>query len=138
MTLSRIAVALLVLSVSPGALAADPNSTAATSSDTSQPTVGIMPRLVPWFTGMKRPTHYVKVVDPDLTYDAIVRSLHDQNAFLKGNLMGATCLKLRAYKVKGKETLSENESAFVSYSTCQWATNYQIRSAVQTVQEPAR
>ena len=127
MTLSRIAVALLVLSVSTGALAADPNSTAAISSDTSQPTVAIMPRLVPWFTGMKRQTLYAKADDHDLTHDASVRYM-----------MGATFLKLRAYKVRGKETLSENESAFVSYSTCQWATNYQIRSAVQTVQVPAR
>ena len=135
MTLSRIAVALLVFSVSTGAWAADPNSTAAVSSDTSKSTVTIMPRLVPWFAGTKRQT---LDADPDLTYNAMVGSLHAPSRRLNGNLMGATCLKLRAYKVKGKETLSENESAFVSYSSCQWATNYQIRSAVQSVQEPAR
>lgn len=135
MTLSRIAVTLLVLSISTGALAADPNST---SSDSSHPSAGIMPRLVPWFAGMKRQTLDAKGVDPDLNYGAMVRSLHAPSRLLTGNFTGATCLKLRAYKIKGKETLSENESAFVSYSTCQWATNYQIRSAVQTVQEPAR
>ncbi len=138
MTLSRAAVALLVLSVATGALAADPNSAAAITSDTSEHMIGVMPRLVPWFAGTKRQTLDAKGVHPDLPYDPIVRSLHAPNRFLKGNLMGATCLKLRAYKIKGKETLSENESAFVGYSTCQWATNYQVRSAVQTVPEPVR
>jgi hypothetical protein len=53
-----------------------------------------------------------------------------------GELKGVSCLKLRTYKVRRQETLPDDESAFVSYSTCQWTTNYQVRSAVQTVQEP--
>ena len=129
MTLSR-AVWLLAVFVSSSAFAADAQQQP-TTPDASWATGLESIHLVPWFTGMKHVNQDLKPVRK--------LGIHADPVFLTpGVLKGVSCLKLRTYKVRGQETLSENESNFVSYSTCQWATNYQVRSAVQTVQEPVR
>jgi len=129
MTLSRF-VLLLTILASISAYAADPKqqptTTDASVSATTEPL-----HLVPWFTGMKH-------VKQDLTRPAkpVIRANRASSS--PSALKGISCLKLRTYKVKGQESLSDDESVFVSYSTCQWVTNYQLRTAVQTIQEPAR
>jgi len=126
MTLSRI-VLLLTLAVSTGAYAADQKQQSTTAdSSWSAPLESL--HLVPWFTGMNHVKQDLKAAPKLGTRAGRVR-------LSPSVLRGSSCLKLRTYKVKGQETLSDGESAFVSYSTCQWATNYQVRSAVQTVQQ---
>ena len=127
MTLSRSVLVLVVLA-SISAYAADPvqqNPTPETPVSTRLESL----HLVPWFTGMKH-------VNRDLERDAEPVIRDPRGLLMPGAVKGVSCLKLRTYKVRGQETLSDGESAFVSYSTCQWATNYQVRLAVQTVPEP--
>ena len=125
MTLSR-AVLLLVVLASSCAVAADQKQQA-TAAESSWSTPLESLHLVPWFTGTKH-------VNQDLKAAANLGSRAERVPLSPGVLRGTSCLKLRTYKVRGQETLSDGESAFVSYSTCQWATDYQVRSAVQTVQ----
>ena len=40
------------------------------------------------------------------------------------------CYTMRSYKVKRKEHLADGESGSRGYSTCEMATNYQVRSAI--------
>lgn len=124
MTLSRT-VLLLVVLASTCAYAADQKQQP-TTADSSWSTRLESLQLVPWFTGMK----------PD-NVDSKAATKADSDAehilFTPGALQERSCLKLRTYKVRRQETLPGGESAFVSYSTCQWATNYQVRSAVQTI-----
>jgi hypothetical protein len=40
------------------------------------------------------------------------------------------CYTMRTYKVKRKEHFADGESGSRGYSTCEMATNYQVRSAV--------
>lgn len=128
MTLSR-AVPLLVALVSISAYAADPKPQP-TTPDASWSSSLESPHLVPWFTGMKHVNHDLK--------HAPKSAVHADPALpASGALKGISCLKLRTYKVRGQERLSDDQSAFVSYSSCQWVTNYQVRSAVQTVEEPS-
>jgi hypothetical protein len=59
-------------------------------------------------------------------------------------LKDRACLMLRMYKVKRTERVAEGESAWRGYTTCEWASNYQMRSAVAHARdagkaaEPAR
>lgn len=127
MTLSRI-VLLLTVVVSTGAYAADQKQQPTTAdSSWSAPFESL--HLVPWFTGMKHGKKDLKPA-PRLGSSEVV-------LLPNGVMKESSCLKLRTYKVRRQETLSDGESAFVSYSTCQWATNYQVRSAVQIIQEPS-
>jgi len=128
MTLSRT-VLLLTVIVSSAAYGADPKLQPA-RSDTSSSTALESLHLVHWFTGMQH-------VNQDLKAAQKLASHAKPVLLTPGVLKGSSCLKLRSYKVRGQETLSDGESAFVSYSTCQWTTNYQVRSAVQTIQEPS-
>jgi len=80
----------------------------------------------------------MKHVNQDLKRSVKPGIRADRASSTPSALKGVSCLKLRMYKVKGQESLSDDESAFVSYSICQWVTNYQVRSAVQTIQEPER
>jgi hypothetical protein len=45
-------------------------------------------------------------------------------------LTDKACLTMRVYKVKRKEHFAAGESGFRGYTTCELASNYQIRSAV--------
>ena len=45
------------------------------------------------------------------------------------------CLKLRMYKVKRTERLADGETASRGYTTCEWASNYQMRTAVAHTSE---
>jgi len=45
-------------------------------------------------------------------------------------LNDADCYTMRVYKAKRKEHFADGESGSRGYSTCQMATNYQVRSAV--------
>ena len=55
-------------------------------------------------------------------------------------ITSASCLKLRMYKVARTERLRQGDSGLRGYSTCQWASDYQVRSAVgvQTLRVPAQ
>lgn len=125
MTLSRTLLLLVLVSIP--AYAADPIHQPG-SSDASWSSSLESLHLVPWFTGMKHVNQDLKSNAKPVTRNDVVST--------PGELKGVSCLKLRTYKVRRQETLPDDESAFVSYSTCQWTTNYQVRSAVQTVQEP--
>jgi hypothetical protein len=48
-------------------------------------------------------------------------------------LTDEACLTLRVYKVKGKEHFAAGENVSRGYTTCELASNYQIRSAVAHV-----
>jgi hypothetical protein len=53
-------------------------------------------------------------------------------------LTDEACLTLRMYKVKRKEHFADGETGFRGYTTCELASNYQVRSAVahvRTLQE---
>lgn len=45
-------------------------------------------------------------------------------------ITSASCLKLRTYKVARTERLREGDTGRRGYSTCQWASDYQVQSAV--------
>jgi hypothetical protein len=128
MTLSR-AVPLFVVLVSISAYAADPKPQP-TTPDASWSSSLESLHLVPWFMGMKHVDHELKRSPKSAIHANPVLQTY-------GALKGVSCLKLRTYKVRGQERLSDDQSAFVSYSTCAWVTNYQVRSAVQTVEEPS-
>lgn len=51
-------------------------------------------------------------------------------------LNDADCYTMRMYKVKRKEHFADGESGVRGYSTCQLASNYQVRTAVAHVQTP--
>jgi hypothetical protein len=44
------------------------------------------------------------------------------------------CYTMRMYKVKRKEHFADGESGLRGYSTCELASNYQVRSAIAHVQ----
>lgn len=90
--------------------------------------------LLPWLTGIDLMNPQVQRDEPREVIPKAKRKI------LPGTLSGYTCLKLRTYRVKRQETFSEGESGSVGYSTCQWASNYQLRSTVETetLQGPPR
>ncbi len=45
------------------------------------------------------------------------------------NSQGNVCYTMRSYKVKRRERFAENESGRASYSTCEMASAYRLRSA---------
>jgi hypothetical protein len=49
-------------------------------------------------------------------------------------LNDADCYTMRMYKVKRKEHFADGESATRGYSTCELASNYQVRSAIAHVE----
>jgi hypothetical protein len=49
-------------------------------------------------------------------------------------LNDADCYTMRMYKVKRKERFADGESGTRGYSTCELASNYQIRSAIAHVE----
>jgi hypothetical protein len=49
-------------------------------------------------------------------------------------LNDADCYTMRMYKVKRKEHFADGESGTRGYSTCELASNYQVRSAIAHVQ----
>ena len=49
-------------------------------------------------------------------------------------LNGTDCYTMRMYKVKRKEHFTDGENGLRGYSTCELASNYQVRSAVDHVQ----
>jgi hypothetical protein len=46
----------------------------------------------------------------------------------------ADCYTMRMYKVKRKEHFADGESGLRGYSTCELASNYQVRSAIAHVE----
>jgi hypothetical protein len=88
--------------------------------------------LVPWFTGAKRVNQELKSDTSAVTWRRSGRIL-----IVPPTLSGYTCLKLRTYQVKRQERFQASESAARGYSTCQLATNYQIRSTVEMERVPA-
>jgi hypothetical protein len=49
-------------------------------------------------------------------------------------LNNTDCYTMRMYKVKRKEHFAEGEDGLRGYSTCELASNYQVRSAIAHVQ----
>jgi len=49
---------------------------------------------------------------------------------MPGLVFGNVCLTIRTYKAKRTERLADNDSGMRGYSTCQMASNYQVRTAV--------
>lgn len=134
MTLSRAASLVLFALIANCAVAADPNSTSTITWEPPRQVAGDPPRPVPWFTGMSRSTTNLSGGGAVSGEGSVARWLDDPEHFLS-QLRSASCLKLRVYKVKRQEHFRGNESGFVGYSTCQLASNYQVRSAVQTLQQ---
>jgi len=55
------------------------------------------------------------------------RKLRSREMALDAN--GDVCYTMRSYKVKPKERFDEGEDSGVSYSTCQLASSFRVRSA---------
>jgi hypothetical protein len=138
MTLCRAVLLLLVAVASTGAFAADPNSPPVTSSDqfaqSWRATLDSVP-LVTWFTRTKRLNPQVNFVE-----SAKIVPRSGPVVLTPGTLNGVSCLTMRTYKVKRQERFSDNESGFLGYSTCQLASDYQVRLAVgeRTSQVPSQ
>jgi hypothetical protein len=124
MSLSRLAVLCALAATATYSFATDPNAELV-ASDIGASLKAV--RIVPWFTGMH-------TAHSQLQTD--VRPLELWNTgkhrISPGTLSGYTCLKLRTYKVRRQETFSKGESGSVGYSTCQWASKYELRSTVKT------
>jgi hypothetical protein len=120
MSLSRLTVLCAFAAASTYCFSADPSAkfVDAGARATSESVL-----LVPWFTGIDNPQ-----VQRDEPREVVPKGKHK---IQPGTLSGYTCLKLRTYRVKRQETFSEGESGSVGYSTCQWASNYQLRSTVE-------
>ena len=84
-------------------------------------------RLVPWFAGMHAVHSKVKA-DKQL----FVFEKAGKGQVLTGSLSEYTCLRLRTYRVKRQESFGGGESGSAGYSTCQWASKYELRSTVET------
>jgi hypothetical protein len=130
MFLSRLAALCALALTSTYTFAADPNTEAIASYlRTNLEAV----RLVPWFAGMH-------TVHSKLQADKqpFVLQKAGKGQILTGSPSEYTCLKLRTYRVKRQESFSEGESGSVGYSTCQWASKYELRSTVETLQAVPR
>jgi len=57
-------------------------------------------------------------------------AIHPRSAVLND----ADCYTMRMYKVKRKEHFADGETGSRGYSTCELASNYQVRSAIAHVQ----
>ena len=124
MSLSRLAVLCALAATSTYSFAVDPNAEPV-ASDLATNLEAV--RLVPWFTGMYAVQNQIQADErPLVMWKAGKRGISP------ATLNGYTCLKLRTYRVKRQETFSEGESGAVEYSTCQWASNYALRSTVET------
>jgi len=134
MTLLRAILISLLAFASTFAIAAEPKSDLASANSSSPGTHAQfstnleVPRLVPWFTGVKPPAA-TQVPDWSLL-------LHRSRPLLQPGTLGEnTCYKLRVYKVKRQERFREGESGSQGYTSCQWSSKFQVHSAVQTSQE---
>jgi hypothetical protein len=56
------------------------------------------------------------------------------SAILNSAVNNDECYTMRMYKVKRKEHFADGESGLRDYSTCELASNYQVRSAIAHVQ----
>ena len=84
-------------------------------------------RLVPWFAGMQAGRSKGQADKQPFVFESA-----GKGQILTGSLSEYTCLKLRTYRVKRQESFGEGESGSVGYSTCQWASKYELRSTVET------
>jgi hypothetical protein len=124
MSLSRLTLLFAFAAASTCCFSAEPS---ARPIDSDVPAIAGSIPLAPWFTGIGPLSPQVQRDEPrDVVLKASRRKIGP------GTLSGYTCLKLRTYRVKRRETFSEGESGPVGYSTCQWASNYQLRSTVET------
>jgi|KBSSwiStaDraftv2_1062776.scaffolds.fasta_scaffold14515_4 hypothetical protein len=124
MSLSRLAVLFAYAAASTYCFSADP-SAKPIDSDVRAITESVP--LARWFNGISLTNAQVQT---DEARDVVSKA--SRRKIGPGTLSGYTCLKLRTYRVKRRETFSEGESGSVGYSTCQWASNYQLRSTVET------
>jgi hypothetical protein len=124
MSLSRLAALCAFAAASTYCFSADPSAKFVDSGvRATQESV----RLVQWLTGINLMNPQVQRDEPR---EVVPKA--SKHKIGPGALSGYTCLKLRTYRVKRQETFSESESGSVGYSTCQWASNYQLRSTFDT------
>ena len=83
--------------------------------------------LVPWFPGMNAASWKAEASQPPSVLEKAGKGQP-----LAGSLKESTCLKLRTYRVKRQEAFNQGESGSVGYSTCQWASKYELRSTILT------
>jgi hypothetical protein len=121
MSLSRPAVLFAFAAASTCCFSADPS---ARPIDSGVRAIAESKPLAPWFTGIN------PQVQRNESRDVVSKA--SRRKIGPGTLSGYTCLKLRTYRVRRRETFSEGEAGTVGYSTCQWASNYQLRSTVET------
>ena len=119
-------VLLVVLSVAT-AFAADekPQSQSSIAQQNQTPDPGLFGR-----DGNDRPASdlFFFKGEPRLNFTALVE--HPRSAVLNPR----DCYTMRMYKVKRKEHFTDGENGLRGYSTCELASNYQMRSAVAHVQ----
>jgi hypothetical protein len=89
-------------------------------------------RFVPWFPGMQAVQPKVETAKQPLYWWKT-----NKVQILSGTLRDSTCLKLRTYRVKRQEAFNEGESGSIGYSTCQWASQYELRSTILNHTLPA-
>jgi hypothetical protein len=126
---------LLIAALCSLAIAADQSS--ATSS--TQPTINArtlhsVPTL--WPSGVNPAKGYTfDTAPPNIKLDT-----NAHGTWVPGYLHGDVCLTMRMYKVKRTERIFDSERAFRGYTTCEMASNYQIRTSLATrqVKEPVK
>ncbi|HZQ18830.1 MAG TPA: hypothetical protein VFA90_08915 [Terriglobales bacterium] len=109
---------LVCIAVTIPALAAEKQSSEKSTSNEASSTFDVAPQLVPTPFGMfalSRP-----LIQPS---EPIVA-----RRFTRFN--DTACLTLRMYKVKRTERLSDGDTGMRGYTTCELASDYQMRSAI--------
>jgi hypothetical protein len=71
--------------------------------------------------------NYERSSQPPLRANSWKRKLRSREMALDAN--GDVCYTMRSYQVKPKERFEEGEDSGVSYSTCQLASSFRVRSA---------
>lgn len=109
---------LVCIAVTLPALAAEKQTSAKSTSNEASSTFDVAPQLVPTPFGMFALSH--PLIQPS---EPIVARRFTR-------LNNTACLTLRMYKVKRTERLSDGDTGMRGYTTCELASDYQMRSAV--------
>ena len=121
---TRIHLLLVVAAFSCGAFAADEQKISQSAS--SAQSLSSQSAMV---SADLRVGHYSNLSDSREPRSVDARSDRKATWRVPLNATNGICYTIRMYKVKATERLSDSESGMRGYSTCQFARDYQVRSA---------
>jgi hypothetical protein len=94
----------------------------------SPPSLLVKPQAQqPWFSGMRGGNLNLRFAPGNYWFRILSGPVI---SVTPGVLSERICLTMRSYKVKRTERLSDDESLLRGYSTCEMASNYQVRTTV--------